>query len=136
MYAKIIPKNSSANDNTLLNTNRRLYTIDANNYAHWTGANWIVAVGGTTYSVTSVAWTMLDVLELFIVVKNGSKVRLQSRINGGSVTDVQSTGTVAGTYAPSGSVDLLCNGTDMQLTSWIQRLTFYPFGSRPSWANP
>lgn len=135
MYVKLVPKGSS----TQYASDMYLWHIDSNNYAlvdHSTG-NVKVNVNGTlqTLSTHAMSWAAQDVLEIWVEAGGPNlAVRASYKKNGGSLV-VIGTGAVADSIQPSGwtgSLDLLCNGTAGQFTSWVQNIQFWGFGTKPT----
>jgi hypothetical protein len=103
-----------------------LFFIDSNNNATIdTGGNVSVKLGGTTATFsTPITWAATDLVEFFLECGDSVTTTLTTWINGGS--PAAQTTTALAHVLSTGTIDLLCNGTSQQLSSWIQVLEVWP----------
>lgn len=134
LYVKAIPKGSS----TQYANNMRLWTVDGSNYCEINKTTRLITmvVGGNSFvSSEAVSWSALDTVEFWT---EGGGTAIQSvmayRVNGGTTIRLGTSNGAMGAITAT-TVDFCCNGTSNQLTSWIQTLTAYRAGGRPSWVG-
>jgi hypothetical protein len=79
------------------------------------------------------SWAAGDVLQIFVRAGGGQTTYASYTDNGGAKV-VLGTGTALGSLAPGAGVDLLCQSTSNQFTSWVQMITAWAAGQQPAWA--
>jgi hypothetical protein len=128
MYVQFVPKMAS----TQVTAPMAVWTADASNYVSIAQNGTLnVSIGGSpqTFS-TPITFSAFDVVELWVEAGGGVQTYASYRRNG-TLTSIGAGGSL-GNFTPSGKIDILCNGTTNQLSSWVQIVSFLPANVRPS----
>lgn len=115
--------------------NLRVWTCDASNYCEINATTRLlkVVIDSVTYTFpVAVNWNRMDTVELFVEAGGGLlPTRGYLRVtpfgitpSGPAVLLGQSVGAQSAISAV-GAIDLLCNGSSNQLTSWVQQIKAY-----------
>ena len=84
-----------------------------------------VTVGAESYMFpVALGWEALDVIDLYVEVGNGAAWAMY-RINGADPVLLGESADTHAALTASGALDLCCEGTTKQLTSWIHTLRAY-----------
>lgn len=143
-YAKVIPKGGStqyATTNT--SSQKRLWALDANNIAFFdatTGKITITVAGSSWTPTTVLVWNAFDIIEFWIDPGSATvNAQAKYRVNSGATIDLGNSGSPLGNLLIGARIDFFSDHTTAfpsptQFSCWLQRLSFYPFNKRPSWA--
>jgi hypothetical protein len=135
-YAKLKPKGAATAYATNLST-IRLWTDanDATSYCEMDTTTRVmtISIAGATNTTAALTWAKFDVLEIWVVAGGSQTTVVKYRVNGGAATVPAITGTALGNFAPSGALDILCDGTGKQWSAWLYNVIFYPSGQQPTW---
>lgn len=120
----------------------KLFYIDASNYCEIdnTTQRMNLVMNGVSFNpATALNWNKKDILDLWVETGGGGLVsNLKYRTNNGTAVNLGSSGAPAPAIATGVAINLLCKsvlGTHSEeFTSWIQTMTAYKSGYRPSWA--
>ncbi len=118
----------------------RLWTDanDATTYVEMgtASAGLTISVGGVLNTCASGAFVFVaeDIVEIFVQCGGSVASKVSWRKNGGATTKPTVSGSVLGTIAPSGAIELLCNGTTQQFGGCVHQVSFYNKGTYPAWA--
>jgi hypothetical protein len=143
-YAKVIPKGSSTQYVTTNTTpQKRIWMLDSNNLVYFdatTGKLTIKANGSSWTPSTVLSWNANDVVEFWIDPGSATvNAQAKYRVNGGSTIDLGNSGSPLGNLLIGARIDFFSDHTTSspsptQFSCWLQRLSFYPFNKKPSWA--
>lgn len=128
----------AATQYTVNQTKLFLYRTSATTYANIdTGTRVIeISTAATVFTgAIALAWNRNDKINVFIAAGRGSP-KASYRVNGGAeVVLTPGPPPVQPDFPTGTSIDLLCNGTTSELSSWIEKITFYATGQKPSWVS-
>lgn len=98
---------------------------DTVTYAPTTGSITVTIDGDVYSTAVPLTWSAGDTVDLYLEI-GATAPYLRARVNSGT-SILLSTGTPAAQPAITGTgdIDLLCNGTSSQLSSWVRRITAY-----------
>lgn len=128
---------------------RRIWHLDANNYATMTSTATSVVIGGVAWTVaapivwpdpvyTSSVLTSQPKVQIWVEAGGGSlQSVIKYRVNGGAVTTLGTSPAPQTAISGAGNVSVLSNLSDktqFQMAGHLTRFKFAKSGKRPSWA--